>query len=493
MKDQYGVTLSRVSACWLGALLVVVSLWPVSLIRAADTSTVRIAPASLELPVGGTGVTTVEVEAMSDLYGFEIQMAFDPAVVEVVDADPDKAGVQVALGTVFEGKRYFVAHNSVDQTAGTIYLVATLRTPSEPIEGSGSVASITWRLKQSSTSPVELAATSLSTSSAAPIDHRVEHGEITFKDQGDTPSPVAIQLSPQTTEVLALETGKTTVQVFDVSSLSMVDLRLTFDPNLVEVVDADPTQDGVQIALGPWASAGGSAVSLNVVDNTRGEIAFTVAFASPDSWASVEEAFVVITWRGKQAGEASLGWQSLKLLDGNGNVIPHQFESGEVKVMPNDTSGSDDNDNTISGVVHLQGREDHAKTRVFLTEDPCPNTYMVTGETLFEYQTTLTDKDGRFELALNPDDAYRCLLAVQDGFLFAQIEDPEPQVLGTIVLPSGDVNQDNVINILDLAFVASCLPTDDSAADLNADGDVNVLDLTLASGNFGKQGPVVWD
>ena len=47
-----------------------------------------------------------------------------------------------------------------------------------------------------------------------------------------------------------------------------------------------------------------------------------------------------------------------------------------------------------------------------------------------------------------------------------------------------DVNDDGVVNILDLVFVASRFGQTDPKADVNADGTVNILDLTLIAQNF---------
>ena len=47
-----------------------------------------------------------------------------------------------------------------------------------------------------------------------------------------------------------------------------------------------------------------------------------------------------------------------------------------------------------------------------------------------------------------------------------------------------DVNDDGVVNILDLVFVASHFGASDPKADVNADGTVNILDLTLVAQNF---------
>ena len=49
-----------------------------------------------------------------------------------------------------------------------------------------------------------------------------------------------------------------------------------------------------------------------------------------------------------------------------------------------------------------------------------------------------------------------------------------------------DVNADNVVDILDLVFVASRFGQTDPSADVNDDGTVNILDLTLVAQNFGN-------
>jgi hypothetical protein len=49
-----------------------------------------------------------------------------------------------------------------------------------------------------------------------------------------------------------------------------------------------------------------------------------------------------------------------------------------------------------------------------------------------------------------------------------------------------DVNADDVVNILDLVFVASRFGQTDPKADVNGDGAVNILDLTLIAQNLGN-------
>ena len=49
-----------------------------------------------------------------------------------------------------------------------------------------------------------------------------------------------------------------------------------------------------------------------------------------------------------------------------------------------------------------------------------------------------------------------------------------------------DVNDDGVVNILDLTFVASRLGQDDPKADVNGDGTVNILDLVRVAQHLGN-------
>jgi len=55
---------------------------------------------------------------------------------------------------------------------------------------------------------------------------------------------------------------------------------------------------------------------------------------------------------------------------------------------------------------------------------------------------------------------------------------------------TSDVNGDGVVNILDLALVASRFGTSDLTADLNADGQVDILDLVIVANNYNQQEPV---
>jgi hypothetical protein len=63
-----------------------------------------------------------------------------------------------------------------------------------------------------------------------------------------------------------------------------------------------------------------------------------------------------------------------------------------------------------------------------------------------------------------------------------------PSVISFNSTPStklGDINSDNVVNILDLSILLSKYGTNDTTADINQDGSVNILDLSVLLSHYG--------
>lgn len=110
---------------------------------AAGPATVRLAPATLDVGAGLTAAVAVRVENVERLYGLDIRLAFDPAAVEVVDADPAAPGIQVRPGDLLSLD--MVARNTADNTAGTVWFAMTQVNPSPEVSGSGIAFSVTFR------------------------------------------------------------------------------------------------------------------------------------------------------------------------------------------------------------------------------------------------------------------------------------------------------------------------------------------------------------
>jgi hypothetical protein len=98
-------------------------------------------------PTGAIGeVLTmhVAVQEVSDLYSVRLQLAFDPTVVQVLDADPRESapGVQILPGDFLDPVNSFVLVNEVDNEVGTIEFVVTQLRPASARSGGGVLATL---------------------------------------------------------------------------------------------------------------------------------------------------------------------------------------------------------------------------------------------------------------------------------------------------------------------------------------------------------------
>ena len=99
---------------------------------------------------GGADAITVaiRIENATRLYGVEVHLAFDPARLEVQDADPDTEGVQIQAGDFPSPD--FVVQNKADNNKGTIDYAVTQLAPREAVDGSGVLATVTVKGKGTS-------------------------------------------------------------------------------------------------------------------------------------------------------------------------------------------------------------------------------------------------------------------------------------------------------------------------------------------------------
>jgi hypothetical protein len=136
-------------------------------LTAYDEVTITVGGASLgfEPPeatwsVGGSFTLDIMVFEVSDLYGIELELSFEPTTVEVVDADLGTSGIQIQPGVCPSPD--FVALNEVDNSTDTIIYAATSLSPSPPCDGGGVIASITFHGLVEGSSPVNFSSWLLS-------------------------------------------------------------------------------------------------------------------------------------------------------------------------------------------------------------------------------------------------------------------------------------------------------------------------------------------
>ena len=56
-----------------------------------------------------------QADNVTDMYGAEFQLKYDPAMLAVQDAEPEKDGLQIAPGTLLPPNKGFIVANKVDE------------------------------------------------------------------------------------------------------------------------------------------------------------------------------------------------------------------------------------------------------------------------------------------------------------------------------------------------------------------------------------------
>jgi ELWxxDGT repeat protein len=269
------------------------------------------------------------------------------------------------------------------------------------------------------------------------------------------------------------------IMVAEVSDLYGVELQLSFDPTIVEVVDVDPVTAGIQIQPGVCPMP--DSVDVNSADNTTGTISYAVTSLSPSPPCNSGGVIASITFLGLTEGNSILHFEGELLSDTNANPIPvDSVQDGSLTVMPI---------GILAGTVDLQGRSNESGAEVCAWQSGV------------EVECTTTDAAGSYAFSLS--DGTCDITAEMALYLDAEksgvtVVSGETNTLCQVILLCGDANDDDIINILDLSFMGfrfGLCEGDldwDPRADCNNDGCGNILDITGAGVNFNKFSPVPW-
>jgi LysM repeat protein len=169
----------------LFSILVIAGL-PVFYTLAATTDA-KLLPGTQSLDVGQMTTVTLRVENVQDLYGYQVTINFDPALLEVIDADPGKPGVQVGLGTFISPD--YVPQNTADNNAGTIECVVSQVAPSTSANGSGALLTISFRGKSAGLSSIQLNPLILASAQGTEIPANIHNATISVGSTGPTATP----------------------------------------------------------------------------------------------------------------------------------------------------------------------------------------------------------------------------------------------------------------------------------------------------------------
>lgn len=224
--------------------------------------TIRPDPLSLEIGAGKSSTVDILVEDVTDLYGFEFEITFDPAVLEVVDADPGKEGVQIGAGDFLSPD--WTLENTVDNDNGTIAYALCQLNPSPPQSGDGVLATIIWRGKVMGTSPITFTHVLLAGRDGIPIPADTQDGQITVEE----PS-IKLTKEADPTVVNPSDAVDYTIQVENTGNPDLT--NVTVDDHLVGCTLSGPSGDDGDGVLEPgetWTYSCSITAGEDDIENT---------------------------------------------------------------------------------------------------------------------------------------------------------------------------------------------------------------------------------
>lgn len=120
------------------------------------------------------------------------------------------------------------------------------------------------------------------------------------------------------------------VEVRDVSELYAIDLTIRFDPDVLQVEDANSNQAGVQPGLATFLDAG--MTLFNEVDNETGTVRFVMSQINPSEGKSGSGNLLVLYFVGKQAGTSQVAVEHVEASDRYGVAITLSEVDAEIVV-----------------------------------------------------------------------------------------------------------------------------------------------------------------
>jgi hypothetical protein len=198
-----GQRVNRRRAIAVSVLVLIALLLGLSGVEAQGTASVTVSPAVRNVPLGTYRTVDILVNDYNDpntsplgpgLYGADVQLTFDPTIVQVWDAIPG-SGVQMEPGPLLASEPHFILFNTANNATGTIrFVISQLNPappqtcPTPPTPCSGVLLTITFYGQALGTSPLNFTLKKLSNASGFEIPSTSVNGSLVV----GTPTAVSV-------------------------------------------------------------------------------------------------------------------------------------------------------------------------------------------------------------------------------------------------------------------------------------------------------------
>ncbi len=167
-------------------------VWGAPAAAQTGAAELRVDPPALNLTAGQTQTVTIVLQNAAEVYGIDVRASFDPALVEIVDSDPARDGVQMTPGVFPQPD--FVALNAADNSAGALRYVVTQVNPTPPASGGGAVFTFQVRGRANGVSPLRIDLVEMANRSGELLPLTTTGGAITVTG-GQPPAPTGVALT----------------------------------------------------------------------------------------------------------------------------------------------------------------------------------------------------------------------------------------------------------------------------------------------------------
>jgi len=139
-----------------------------------------------------------------------------------------------------------------------------------------------------------------------------------------------IRVEPVTMTLTVGQVAPVRIQIDKAKEIIGFELQMTYNPEAIEVQDADAKAPDIQIELGPFLRP--DIVGINKVDAKEGTIHVAAAVLKPESAVSGSGVLATITFQGKAAGTSPIRLKEVLVADKKGDTMRVRTRHGRVTV-----------------------------------------------------------------------------------------------------------------------------------------------------------------
>lgn len=195
-----------------------------------------------DLPPCGNFTVSVKVANVTNLYGFDIKLSWDPDLLEYLNHTVTAPIQDYPEGVLYEPIN--LLKNKVNATAGTIWVAATSQGDVPTFNGTGTIFKVAFHVKSEGRCKLEIYGSDLADKEMPPthLPHDVEHGYfINFK-----PPPAEISVYPDNIIDPSLGPCRNftiDVNLYDVYDLDSFEFSVDYNTTILDVINVNVSEE----------------------------------------------------------------------------------------------------------------------------------------------------------------------------------------------------------------------------------------------------------